>query len=222
MNVNDIIWTPEPWLPYLATDYIRQIGPRHVFEWGTGGSTIFFKEIGAHVVSVESNEEWAAKIQQELQARLLYHDIDYNVIPYELGDIGPDYSDPTHYKSYNTEYPPANFKKYVDFIDDKGLFDLILIDGYARASCIVHAVKHVKLGGWLVIDNTDRDWYLKKTVRLFDGWERVDFYGYGPILAHEWQTTFFRNASKEYYTRTNLTHRAQRATAIMWILKGAL
>lgn len=203
MNINGIEWTPEPWLPFLAKQFIAQIRPQLVFEWGTGGSTIFFREMGCNLISVESDEVWAKHVRQELVNRNLHFGLDYNVIPYELGDIGTDYSNPVHYKSYNTEYPPANFKKYVDFIDDKGVFDLILIDGYARASCIAHAVSHVRPGGWLAIDNTDRPWYLINTLPLFKDWERVDFYGYGPILAYEWQTTFFRNSRKENYGQKN-------------------
>lgn len=204
MNIDNIPWTPEPWLPYQATQLIYQIRPRNVFEWGTGGSTIAFLAMGARVVSVENDADWADKVQQELSSRYLPKNVlDYNLIPYELGNIGTDYSNPHHYKSYNTELPPANFKKYCEFIDNYGVFDLILIDGFARASCIMHAINHVAPGGWLVIDNTDRDWYFKNTLRLFgnyeSGWERIDVMGYGPILAYQWKTTFFRNANKSNY-----------------------
>lgn len=205
MNVDRFPWTPEPWLPYQATQLIYQIRPRYVFEWGTGNSTIMFLAMGAKIISVEHDPIWSEKVQQELKSRHLPSDkLDYNLIPYESGEIGPDYSNPAHYKSYCTEFPKdINFKKYVDFIDSFGVFDLILIDGYARAACIAHAVSHVKPGGWLVIDNTDRDWYLKNTLPLFgnweSGWERIDIMGYGPLLTYQWQTTFFRNANKDDY-----------------------
>ena len=199
MEVNGVPWLPVPWLPYLATDYIRRIMPRSVFEWGTGGSTIFFKDMSCELISVEHNSEWHAATLKELTERGYLDNSKYNLIPYELGEIGPDYSDPAHYKSYCTEFPKHNLKKYVEFIDGQSVFDLILIDGYARASCIAHAVNHVVSGGWIVIDNTDRDWYLKNTLHLFEGWERIDIKGYGPILEYQWQTTLFRDARKEHY-----------------------
>lgn len=208
MEINNTPWTPEPWLPYQATQLIYQIRPRNVFEWGTGGSTIAFLTMGAKVVSIEHDPAWATEVQREISDKgLAGENLNYNLIPYEAGEIGPDCSNPTHYKSYCTVFPKdINFKRYCSFIDNFGAFDLILIDGYARAGCIMHAIGHVKPGGWLVIDNTDRDWYLKNTLFLFgnyeSGWERIDITGYGPILAYQWKTTFFRNANKSNYQPT--------------------
>lgn len=195
---------PNPWLPYLATDYIKRLKPQRVFEWGSGQSTLFFYDIGVSwLFSVEHDKEWFDKTNKELLKHNTIH-IAYNLIPYETGTIGPDKANPTHYKSGSTELGDVNFKRYCSAIDDYGKFDLILIDGMARASCLAHAVSHVTEGGCIVLDNTgDRPYYLEQTAHLFGdyeaGWEKVTFMGYGPILDYKWETTIFINKRKRHY-----------------------
>ena len=191
----------KPWLPYLATEYIKRLKPKQVFEWGSGKSTLFFLGMNARVVSIEHDLKWYENIKSKL-----WRDnwiIDYRFIPPDSGEIGPDKSNPAHYKSGSTELGPVNFKAYASAIDSYGLFDLILIDGMARASCIQHAFSHVAPGGCLVIDNADREYYLEKTNHLFgnweSGWERIEFTGYGPILDYQWKTLFLINRRKNDY-----------------------
>lgn len=193
---------PTPWLPYLATNYIKRLKPQRVFEWGSGESTLFFVGLGAQVVSIEHDPDWHYKVSAAMIERRS-GDLIYRLIRYEQGEIGPDKSNPDHYKSGSTELGPVNFKRYASTIDEYGVFDLILIDGMARASCLKHAVSHVKAGGCIVLDNADRDYYLAQTAHLFgnyeDGWERVEFMGYGPILAYQWRTLILKNTRKSNY-----------------------
>ena len=196
---------PNPWLPYLATDYIKRLKPQKVFEWGSGESTLFFvDEVKvSNLVSIEHDREWYNTIssrQKDYPANYYEH----RYIPFEQGEIGPDKANPMHYKSGSTQLGSVNFKKYATVIDSYDKFDLILIDGMARASCLHHAFNHVALGGCIVLDNTgDRPYYLEQTAHLFGnyeaGWERIDFMGYGPILDYKWQTTFFINKRKADY-----------------------
>lgn len=195
-----------PWLPYVATEYIKRLNPRSVFEWGSGGSTLFFAQksrIDYYLVSIEHDLEWLKKIKHEVFAKNL-DSFDYRYIPYSEGEIGPDKANPLHYKSGSTQLGPVNFKKYASIIDQYGKFDLILIDGMARASCLYHAVSHVKAGGCIVLDNVgDRPYYLEQTDYLFgnyeDGWERLLFTGYGPILDYQWSTLILKNTRKKDY-----------------------
>lgn len=194
----------KPWLPYLATDYILRLHPRDIFEWGSGESTLFWVELGVkHLVSIEHNQDWYNKVNERIP-KFTTATFGYFLIPYEPGEIGPDKANPLHYKSGSTELGPVNFKNYASAIDSYGQFDLILMDGMARASCLYHAINHVKPGGCIVLDNTgDRPYYLEQTAHLFGnyeaGWERIDFMGYGPILAYKWQTTVFINKGKADY-----------------------
>lgn len=181
-----------PWLPYMATEFLEcRLLPRfRVFEWGSGGSTYWFSERCQRVISIEHDPaRLIVPIPTNVEALLLEP---------ESGEIGPDPSEPSHYRSGSTEVGPGrNWKRYATAIDAYDLFDVVLVDGMARASCISHAVPHVRPGGWLVIDNTgDRPYYLSKTINMFGnwdgGWERVTFFGRGPILSYLWETTMFR------------------------------
>ncbi len=195
MSIDHIAWTPEPWLPYLVADYIRRvIKPTSVFEWGSGGSTVMFLGMNVgRLVSIEHDPPWYERIRDEIARRNLWA-LDYRLIPYEPGEIGPDKADPAHYKSGSTELGPVNFRAYCSAIDNEPPFDLVLVDGMARASCLAHAASKVKPGGWLVLDNTgDRPYYLAKTRHLFEDWETVVIDGHGPILDYPWQTTMMRN-----------------------------
>lgn len=189
----------QPWLPYLATDLIKQLKPQVVFEWGSGESTKFFKELGVGVLtSIEHDLNWYNKLDTDVKPYV-------NLIPFDNWEIGPDKANPFHYKSGSTELGPVNFKAYATAIEDQGLYDLILIDGMARPSCLYHAFSHVAPGGCIVLDNTnDRPYYLEQTHHLFgdwdSGWEQVKVFGYGPILDYKWETTFFFNRGKNAYS----------------------
>lgn len=189
-----------PWLPYLVTEYIKTIKPRRVFEWGSGGSTGFFANLKCvdQLVSIEHDAEWYQKVKVTVNDEW----VTYRHIPFEQGEICGDKSDTACYKSGSTELGPVNFKSYASVIDEYGLFDLILIDGMARPSCLAHAYSHVAPGGCIVLDNNgDRPYYLEKTGHLFGnyetGWESIRFMGYGPILDYQWETTIFINRQRQ-------------------------
>lgn len=197
-----------PWLPHMVTHYIRdRLRPQSVFEWGSGGSTLFFANMPQvrYLVSIEHDIQWYDKVAREVEGAIdgdKYHW--YQHVPYELPQLGTDPANPMHYKSASTELGPCNFQKYASAIDQYGTFDLILIDGMARASCLYHAISHVKPGGCIVLDNVgDRPYYLAQTDYLFgnyeDGWERILFSGYGPILAYQWSTLILKNTKKSDY-----------------------
>lgn len=199
-----------PWLPYQATNYIESTldnspDSLEIFEWGTGGSTLWFtKNIKTKwLISVEHNLDWSNKVKSEL-SQVEHCPYIHHFVPPEPSSLGSDPGNPEHYKSASTELGEVNFRRYVSVIDKYGLFDLILIDGMARASCLAHAFNHIKPGGCIVLDNTgDRPYYLAQTSRLFgnweSGWEKLTFMGYGPILAYKWETTIFVNRGKDFY-----------------------
>lgn len=189
----------KPWLPYAATEYIERLKPQRVFEWGSGESTLFF--VGLNVgflISVEHDPEWHNKISIIMIERKVGNLV-HRLVRYENGTIGSNPANPVHYKSASTELGEVNFKRYASAIDEYDKFDLILIDGMARASCLYHAASHVAEGGCIVLDNAERDYYLQNTAFLFEGWERIEFTGYGPILDYQWKTLFLVNKRKNNY-----------------------
>lgn len=174
-----------PWLPYLVISFLDgYLKPdMFVFEWGSGGSTIYLAERVRAVVSVEHNREWYEQVPK-------FENVNALLIEPENGHIREDKADPTAY--YAECLGDVNLKMYASAVDHYGAFDLILVDGRARASCLMHAVSHVKPGGVLVLDNTERTYYLEQTEQLFRDWDRADILGHGPRLEYAWQAVIFR------------------------------
>src|SRR3954452_3854394 len=90
-----------PWMPYRVIEALdRWLAPSmSVFEFGSGGSTLFFARRVRRVVTVEHDAQWAALVQAELRARGLA-ECELHVVP-PSGDApgGADPSDPAHYAS---------------------------------------------------------------------------------------------------------------------------
>jgi len=61
---------------------------------------------------------------------------------------------------------------YAEAIDDKGMFDFIVVDGRKRVRCIQHAIPHVKIGGYLILDDSKRIRY-RAGRRLLSEWDRI-------------------------------------------------
>jgi len=57
----DVSGKPLPWLNYSCIDFLGSFLAQrsaNIFEWGSGYSTLFFKEYASKVYSVEDNKEW--------------------------------------------------------------------------------------------------------------------------------------------------------------------
>nr|NIV37968.1 hypothetical protein [Anaerolineae bacterium] len=158
-----------PWIPHLAREYLeRLILPKwRCFEWGSGGSTIWIGDRCESIISVEHDSDWALKAHQILPRGK------YLLIPPEPPEMGPDKANPTHYRA--GPIGNVNFEAYATSIIGQGPFDLVMVDGRARASCLIHAVPEVRPGGWLVLDNAERGYYLEHTAHLVKDWERIWF-----------------------------------------------
>lgn len=172
-----------PWLPDAVRVFLdaHALPEARVFEWGCGGSTLYFADRGCTLVTVEHDQMWLDRCSTAVQrsnVTLLYR-------PPDDSDIRDKrLSDPLAYRS---KCVPGSFEMYATAIEDYGLFDVILVDGRARASCLYHAKSHVADGGILVLDNTDRPYYLAETGYLYAAWDRVSVDGHGPRLPYKWQ-----------------------------------
>ena len=161
-----------PWITLLARDYIKDyLGklPRaetRVFEYGTGGSGLFFLQFASTVVSVEHDAQWYSKVSE--RANQLNQD-DWQVILAEPEPLGNhagrhDPSDPDGYRSADPSFLNKNFRNYVTKIDSfpDSSFDVVLVDGRSRPSCLRHGAPKVKRNGLLVLDNAERSYYLER------------------------------------------------------------
>jgi len=160
-------WQPSPAgevtaIPWLAPRVIARleeiIKPTfHVIEHGCGGSTLWFAARVESVLATDGNEKWREKI--------------------------------------NAKLDPARARVFASFGEvhpldapDNEKFDLMLIDGEPldeRVSWIMGAVKTVKAGGWVVLDNANREiltearaWLhaQSESVETFDGNEPGTIY----------------------------------------------
>lgn len=184
LKQNYLFDSPSPWLAFDAIDYIkpRLFKGMNVFEYGSGGSTLFWLYYGANVVSIEHNSQWYNLMKNKLQSN---KSIDYRLIVPEIAEqnnLDFDPSDPEKYFSADKSYRNYQFRNYVTQIDvfPDEHFDLISIDGRARPSCIKHSINKLKVGGKIILDNSDREYYLINNKKCLENFSIIEFYGAVP------------------------------------------
>jgi hypothetical protein len=154
-----------PWLTFPAIRILEQrlTETAKVFEYGGGGSTLFFLDKAGAVVTVEHNKEWFDVLKKKITGPESRQWEAALILPEERDPkVQLDFTNPNHYYSNDENYPANTFKSYACYIDkfEDGYFDIVLIDGRARPSCLKHAVSKVKKGGLLILDNAERKYYL--------------------------------------------------------------
>jgi hypothetical protein len=178
-----------PWITFPAIRFLKAFLSKEmrVFEYGSGGSTIFFSQRVKEVVSVEHDPKWKSLVVESIDKKELKNCSIFLILPEESAhsknDLDPE--DIDSYKSTDGANLSKTFRDYASSIDKypEEYFDLILIDGRARPSCFKHAVPKVKRrGGIIMLDNTDRDYYLKNIGNLVEGTKFLDFPGFVPGL----------------------------------------
>jgi len=186
-----------PWLCFSAIDRIKKILHPNmtVFEYGSGASTLFWSSRVKAVISIEHDKVWYEKTGRDLA------EAGVSNVTYILSEAEPDstyqtksYKDPGHYISDDHNFRGKNFESYVKQIDkfDDHYFDMIIIDGRARPSCIAHSLQKVKTNGFIIIDNTDRKYYLEPFQFNAGNWARWDFTGPVPYSRNFSKTTILQ------------------------------
>jgi predicted O-methyltransferase YrrM len=150
-----------PWLTYEAIDFLNRYVRKtmRVFEFGGGGSSVYFAKHAGHVITVEHDARWFEAMCTAIERKGITN-WDGNLVTAVEGGTG-EIGDPDAYLSGDEIFHGKNFKAYASFIDryDDNSFDIIIVDGRARPSCTKHAIPKLKKGGWLIIDNSDREYY---------------------------------------------------------------
>ena len=168
-----------------------------VFEYGGGGSTLYFLDKGANVITVEHDQVWFDKLNREIDKNCLTNNWTGLMIKPtgKPTEEESDASDPDLYTSSDSEFDELWFKDYVSSIDcfSDSSFDFVIIDGRSRPSCMKHSVSKVKVGGFLVLDNTERVYYLRNTVDYLNSFVVVlDKFGPTPGLPFFTKTTIWQ------------------------------
>lgn len=194
----------QPWFTFEAIDFLSRILNKDMvgFEYGCGGSTIFLAQRMKSLVSVEHDRQWFNRTEAAVEAKpqLSWQG---NLIPCSP-DLAFDRSKcnhPDHYYSSDNAYSGNSFVDYVKFIDNYSdeYFDLILVDGRARPSCLKHAMPKVKPGGYLILDNSDRSYYLTNLDRKSlngDFKLLLDSFCPGPYNPYFWGTSIWQKIGK--------------------------
>lgn len=157
-DAEDLMELDVPWWTYRATSEVERFlarlgGGARVFEFGSGASTVWLARRSAKVVSVEHHAGFAAVVRRELAAR----DLDSRV---ELLLVEPVHSERPATPSRRRNERDTDFTDYAATIGRVGgEFDLISVDGRARAACLAAALPHLAEGGVVVFDDSQRPRY---------------------------------------------------------------
>ena len=163
----------QPWITFDAIRFLQKATTiqSKVFEYGGGGSTLFFVKRAGEVITVEHDKEWF-KILTGIIEKQKLNNWKGSYIEPQQGDFvqHPDKSNPDHYSSADLKSKGFHFHNYTSAIDAYAAvyFDFVLVDGRSRPSCIKHSLPKIKIGGYLILDNSDRDYYLSATKQLID------------------------------------------------------
>ena len=191
----------QPWLTFAAGDFLRRTlsAKARVFEWGMGGSSLFFARNCREVISVEDDAGWFRTCQTQFAQQRMENWTGFLAEADSTSDNGPFApSDWRSYRSSGADLRQKDYRQYVGVIDrfEDSSFDLVVVDGRARPACIRHAVAKIRAGGWLVLDNSDRDTYQPTLRRLSSPcWSRSDFPGPGPYVSQFWATSVWQRTS---------------------------
>jgi Methyltransferase domain len=194
-----------PWITYPAFRQLqRMVKPEaRVFEYGCGGSSLWWASRVAEVISVEHNADWAARVAQTAPANL-------TIVTRSMGEecsaerratVAPFFANPPELPvspvaAHNIMHGllSEEFVAYATEVTrfEKESFDVIVIDGMARTLTAWLAIQYVKPGGIILFDNTDR-WQYNGAYRMLNaaGFRRIDYYGPGPVNRLEWCTSLF-------------------------------
>ncbi len=176
-----------PWLTPRAISYLeKELRPDFSgLEYGSGRSTTWFAGLVKHLVSVEHNPEWFARVQAGIK---------------EAGIKNIDY----HFFS-KPESLSLDTVLQSDYVQAGGnipenSLDFVLVDGISRPACLLHSIPLMKSGAILILD--DANHYLPSTSRapnsrkpengpLNDEWKTVEEKLTG------WNAYWFGNGVKE-------------------------
>lgn len=169
----DHLGKPIPWWSYAAIRWLDSVltHQHHVFEFGSGNSTLWLAQRVATVTSVEHDEVWFDRIRRALP---------------ENAEIMLRSSPSSEARSdANDEYILAYLQQDIEF-------DLVIIDGLTRNACARVVPERLREGGLILLDDADRPKYAETHQLLGElGFGRIDFFGLKPGVGHLSTTSVF-------------------------------
>lgn len=155
-DVDQMIKLDVPWWTYRAIDcmdtFLKANPGAKVFEYGSGASTIWLARRAASVHSIEHDKSWFDLMRSRING---FDGITLDYLP-----VDEQLSTDKLFHSHKEGYGGKSFEAYVTAISKtKERYDVIVIDGRARAACLQIAQAHLADGGIIVFDNTKRARY---------------------------------------------------------------
>jgi hypothetical protein len=186
-----------PWMSFRTIRFLekQKFSGINVFEYGSGGSTLFWAARARQVVSIEHDGDWYQRMAAELFERKLDNVQCILIEPEPDTGFGhKNNANPADYISSDPRYRGKHFEKYVKQIDNypDEYFDVVVVDGRARPSCIRHAIVKLRKDGLLIVDNTERRHYQPSVSFRADQWAPRHSYGPVPFSASFSQTSIFK------------------------------
>ncbi len=157
-----------PWIPFNAIKWLNSyLMPNMVvFEYGSGGSTLFLSKRTKEVTSVEHDKKWFNNIKNKIE-RANCVSIKYSLIE-----------------------DPGDYSKSINVFPDH-YFNLVFIDGINRNPCIRTSINKIKPGGYLMLDNSELKKYSKGR-KLLEKYKRIDFIGLVPSIFYICQNSLWK------------------------------
>jgi hypothetical protein len=157
---------PLPWLTYPMIEFIQQrLDPgMKVFEFGTGGSTLWWAQRVREVITIEHDPVWHERISPQLPENVT------SVLQTSIDDGTYASQIRNHHKR----------------------FDIVVIDGRDRVKCAMNSIDALTDNGIIVWDNTDRAQYRDGIEYLHQqGFKRIAFSGLNPLVSFRCETSIF-------------------------------
>lgn len=156
---------PFPWIVPDAIPYLESLisdVSSEIVETGSGGSTLWFAERCAKLISFEHNKRFYTVVKKEVALH-------------------------SHVKViYSPEYPKTGLPKF-DFIPG-----LVFIDGRGRVKSILSAWPQIAKGGYLVLDNANRPKYRAALKLLDKEAKSIAIFRYNYKKNNQWTTAFYK------------------------------
>lgn len=144
-----------PWFSYGAIDYLEGnlTGGEVVYEFGSGGSTLWFADRVRRVVSIENDEQWLSRVCKALNAKAARNS--------ELVYAEADFTNPE-------TFAESDFANALPV----GGADIIVVDSYdyqpphpLRPILFRKAEERINPGGIIIVDDSWRYPTLRETTR---------------------------------------------------------
>ncbi|MDD4902660.1 MAG: hypothetical protein PHE24_06015 [Patescibacteria group bacterium] len=179
-----------PWLNFATKEWLDKNLSKEmiIFEYGCGGSTLYFSARVKKIISVEHDRTWYEVVKEKLIKNKI-NNCELSCCPPEEARAGVN----KLYLSSDENFSNKSFQKYIEKINDypDDSFDLIIVDGRARNGCISNLLPKIKNNGYVLLDNSERMEY-EFGAGLLGRFEVKKFFSPGFYSKNSWEAKIWQ------------------------------